>query len=103
MGCSPVAGVPGPVGFGPAGPTAVGTGEFWFPAGLAGLAATLLISGSLGPAGFPQQWWCPGLPIPRGVTWDMFSCHEFHYEIEPDGTRIAVLGPPATCGATPCG
>jgi hypothetical protein len=70
---------------------------------IVGLATTLLISGGLGLAGFPQQWWCPGMPIPRGVMWNMATCHEFHYEIGPNGTQVAVPGPPPTCGATPCG
>jgi hypothetical protein len=66
---------------------------------IAGLASAvlgaLLAAGGLGLIGphAPQDWWCPGQPIPRGAMWNMATCHEFHYVTRADGTLIAIPGP----------
>jgi hypothetical protein len=83
--------------------------------GIVGLAGTLLVSGGLAALGLaagtanaqpgptPQEWWCPGQPIPKGMGWNMAVCHEYHYETGANGTRVAVPGPPPECGGIPCG
>ena len=88
--------------------------------GFVGLATALLLTGGLGLAGsglpvelapatalgqsgpVPQEFWCPGQPIPRGALWNMATCHTFHYETGADGTQVAVQGPPPACGPNPC-
>jgi hypothetical protein len=81
-----------------------------------GLTTTLLVSGGLGLTGWglapasaqagpgpaPQDFWCPGQPIPRGALWDTAICHTFHYQTGADGTQVAVQGPPPACGPNPC-
>jgi hypothetical protein len=44
-----------------------------------------------GPA--PDNYWCPGQTIPKGVMWNMATCHQYHYETRADGTQAAVPGP----------
>ncbi len=72
---------------------------------IVGLAATLLVSGGLAATGLaagtaaaqpgpaPQEWWCPGQPIPKGLVWNMAVCHEYHYVTGTNGTQVAVPGP----------
>jgi len=51
------------------------------------------ISAQAQPGPAPDNYWCPGQPIPKGVMWNMATCHQYHYEMRADGTRIAVPGP----------
>jgi hypothetical protein len=75
---------------------------------IVGFAMAMLVLGSAGtanagPANAPQQWWCPGQPIPRGVFWNMATCHEYHYVTGASGAQLPVPGPPKQCGGSPCG
>ncbi len=74
-----------------------------------GWAAILLAFAGLGvptagaqPGPAPDEFWCPGQPIPRGAMWNMATCHVFHWETGADGTQVAVQGPPPGCGLDPC-
>jgi hypothetical protein len=70
---------------------------------IVGLAAAVLAAGGLGVPGLaPQDFWCPGQPIPTGALWNMATCHTYHYVPGADGTQIAVQGPPPACGPNPC-
>jgi hypothetical protein len=70
---------------------------------IVGLAAAVLAAGGLGvPGPAPQDFWCPGQPIPTGALWNMATCHTYHYVPGADGTQIAVQGPPPACGPNPC-
>ena len=61
---------------------------------LTALAVAVLAGGvGLSPNIAPQDWWCPGQPIPHGAIWNMATCHQFHYATQPDGSHIAVQGP----------
>jgi hypothetical protein len=65
---------------------------------IAGLATTMMVSGSLGLAGVeagsavaepdfaPLASWCPGQPLPGNVAgdWDMSACHDWHYSWHDD-------------------
>jgi hypothetical protein len=64
---------------------------------IAGLATTLLLSGSLGLAGLGLSAgtaqalpsWCPGQPLPNpNVNWDMGLCH--YYRVDPAGGVVAI-------------
>jgi hypothetical protein len=71
--------------------------------GIAEIATTLLLSGSLGLAGLGLSAgtaqalpsWCPGQPLPApNVNWDMGLCH--NYEVNPNSgvTAIGDFYPP---------
>ena len=61
---------------------------------LTALAVAVLAGGvGLSPNIAPQDWWCPGQPMPHGAIWNMATCHQFHYATQPDGSRVAVQGP----------
>jgi hypothetical protein len=58
------------------------------------LAIAVLAGGvGLSPNITPQDWWCPGQPIPPGAIWNMATCHQFHFVAMPDGSHVAVQGP----------
>ncbi len=58
------------------------------------MPAALLVSGGLGLAGnAPQEWSCPGQPIPRGPSGTWLPATSNHYETAVDGTQAAVQGP----------
>jgi hypothetical protein len=58
-------------------------------------AGALLASSSAHaqPVPAPDYYWCPGQPIPKGVMWNMATCHQYHYATQANGTRVAVPGP----------
>jgi hypothetical protein len=74
---------------------------------IVGLAASVLVSGSLaglsagnaladpGCPESPYFCWCPGKPLPKSgapITWDMNVCHNFRYRTFGPGE---LLQPPA--------
>jgi hypothetical protein len=87
---------------------------------IVGLTTTLVVSGGFGLAGLgltaelapaathaqpgpaPQDFWCPGQPIPNGALWNTATCHTYHYVTDADGRQVAVQGPPPACGPNPC-
>ena len=61
---------------------------------LTALAVAVLAGGvGLSPNIAPQDWWCPGQPVPTGAIWNMATCHQYHFVTMPDGSHIAVQGP----------